>query len=96
MAGGIRDVLALQFLFGFGFGVLAPPQPEIVQETFTIARVELSPLSIAQTPEATFAIARTEEKALSISTLFKQDMSVSRVAQVTLEISSLRATEFER
>ena len=96
MAGSLRDVLALQFIFGFGFGILAPPKPEIIQDTFNIARVEQSPLSIAQLPEETFVIARTEAEVLSISRLFEEDRSISQVAQATLEIVGLRATEFER
>lgn len=57
MAGGIQGVLGLQFLFGLGFGfTLAPPKPEVVQETFNIARVEEKTFNIAQVADVTLSI----------------------------------------
>lgn len=54
MAGSIRDALGLQFIFGFGFGVFAPPEDEIIQETFNIARTEERSFSIVRVVEEEF------------------------------------------
>jgi len=91
VAGAVRDILRLQFIFaGLDALTLAPPQPEIVFESVPIARVSTAQAEISRLVVSIEPLARQQAASVSIAREAQESIVVAEVVFEQVPVAILK------